>query len=91
MVFVPPARSDGLSFAAGRPPAVQAMVAAILAMVILIVCLGFGHAVVALIALMIAVALIARLSVAQIGGQTGDVLGAVEQVAEIVVLLVAVR
>jgi adenosylcobinamide-GDP ribazoletransferase len=40
--------------------------------------------------LAVAVALVARLSVAQIGGQTGDVLGAVEQVAEIAVLLVAV-
>ncbi len=36
-----------------------------------------------------AVALIARLSTAQIGGQTGDVLGALEQVSEMIVLLVA--
>jgi adenosylcobinamide-GDP ribazoletransferase len=33
----------------------------------------------------------ARLSIAQIGGQTGDVLGAVEQVSEILILLVATR
>jgi cobalamin synthase len=31
------------------------------------------------------------LSLKQIGGQTGDVLGAVEQVSEIVILLVAAR
>jgi adenosylcobinamide-GDP ribazoletransferase len=31
----------------------------------------------------------ARLSMRQIGGQTGDVLGALEQVSEIVVLLTA--
>jgi len=36
-------------------------------------------------------ALMARLSLSQIGGQTGDVLGAIEQVAEIVILLVALR
>jgi adenosylcobinamide-GDP ribazoletransferase len=32
-----------------------------------------------------------RLSFKQIGGQTGDVLGALEQVSEIVILLVALR
>ena len=36
-------------------------------------------------------AAVARLSIAQIGGQTGDVLGAVEQVSEILILLVATR
>ena len=40
---------------------------------------------------MIVVGLMARLSLSQIGGQTGDVLGALEQVSEIVILLVAVR
>jgi adenosylcobinamide-GDP ribazoletransferase len=35
------------------------------------------------------VAFIAWLSDRQIGGQTGDVLGAVEQVSEIAILLVA--
>jgi cobalamin synthase len=35
------------------------------------------------------VALMAGLSSKQIGGQTGDVVGALEQVSEIVVLLVA--
>ena len=44
---------------------------------------------VALILLAAAVGLMAWLSFAQIGGQTGDVLGALEQVSEIVVLLVA--
>jgi adenosylcobinamide-GDP ribazoletransferase len=40
--------------------------------------------------LAVSVAVVARLSTAQIGGQTGDVLGALEQVGEILVLLVAV-
>jgi adenosylcobinamide-GDP ribazoletransferase len=63
MTLVPPARSDGLAFAAGRP----------------------------LILLLVVIVLMAWLSVMQIDGQTGDVLGAVEQVCEIVVLLVALR
>ena len=54
-------------------------------------CLGPAHALVAVIVLAIAVALLAWLSMRQIGGQTGDVLGAVEQVGEIVILLVALR
>jgi adenosylcobinamide-GDP ribazoletransferase len=91
MFFVPPARSDGLSFDAGKPSAVHALAAAILAVLILVICLGFGRALEAAIALAIVSALIARLSVSQIGGQTGDVLGAVEQAGEIVVLLVAAR
>ena len=45
----------------------------------------------AAILLAIVVALVARLSTSQIGGQTGDVLGALEQVSEIVILLVALR
>jgi adenosylcobinamide-GDP ribazoletransferase len=39
----------------------------------------------------IVIALVAWLSLRQIGGQTGDVLGAVEQVSEIAILLVALR
>jgi adenosylcobinamide-GDP ribazoletransferase len=46
---------------------------------------------VALILLAAAVGLIVRLSFAQIGGQTGDVLGALEQVSEIIILLVALH
>jgi adenosylcobinamide-GDP ribazoletransferase len=38
----------------------------------------------------VAVALMAWLAMRQIDGQTGDVLGATEQVGEIVILLVAV-
>ena len=90
-VFLPPARSDGLSFAAGRPPGVRAGIAAVLGILILAFSLGPALAFVAVIALAIAVALMAQLSSKQIGGQTGDVLGAVEQVSEIVILLVALR
>jgi adenosylcobinamide-GDP ribazoletransferase len=90
MFFVPPARSDGLSFDAGTPARENAAAAAVLGFLILAGCLGFVPAVVAAILLAIAVVLMARLSLAQIGGQTGDVLGAIEQVSEIVILLVAV-
>jgi adenosylcobinamide-GDP ribazoletransferase len=40
---------------------------------------------------LVAAAIMARLSMRQIDGQTGDVLGALEQIAEILILLVAAR
>lgn len=89
MSFVPPARGDGLAAGAGRPPRESAAVAAILGVLILFLCLGLSHGLVALIVLAIVAALLARLCEAQIGGQTGDVLGAVEQISEIVILLAA--
>ncbi len=89
MALLPPARGDGLSASAGQPPFGSVAAAAVLGVVILFLCLGLGHGLAALIVLVIATALMGWLSANQIGGQTGDVLGAVEQVGEIVVLLVA--
>jgi adenosylcobinamide-GDP ribazoletransferase len=90
MFLVGPARADGLSVTAGQPPREQAIAGAVLGVVILLVCLGFESALIAAVLLAVSVAVVARLSTAQIGGQTGDVLGALEQVGEILVLLVAV-
>ncbi len=89
MFFVPPARSSGLAAAAGQPPRESAAAAAVLGIVILGLCLGLGLGLAALVALVLAAVLLAWLSLAQVDGQTGDVLGAVEQIGEIVVLLVA--
>ena len=91
MFLVPPARRDGLSYAAGQPSAARVAVAAVLAVLILGLCLGPLLAVVAVVLLAIVIALMAGLSERQIGGQTGDVLGAIEQISEIVILLVALR
>ena len=90
MFFVPSARSDGLS-AAGQPPRESVAAAALLGLLLLILCLGLGPGLVALFWLAIVAALLAWLSVTQIDGQTGDVLGAVEQASEILILLVALR
>jgi adenosylcobinamide-GDP ribazoletransferase len=91
MVFVPPARKDGLSFDAGRPSNERVAIAAILGVLFLAASLGLRHAVEAVILLTIVIALMARLSLRQIGGQTGDVVGALEQTSEMVILLVALR
>jgi adenosylcobinamide-GDP ribazoletransferase len=88
--LMPPARGDGLSHDAGRPPGESVAAAAAIAFVVLLFCLYPGRAVIAALLLVAVIALMAWLSMRQIDGQTGDVVGALEQVAEIVVLLVAV-
>lgn len=91
MFFVPPARSDGLAADAGQPPRESVAAAALLGLLLLIFCLGLGPGLLALILLAIVTAFLAWLSVSQIDGQTGAVWGAVEQVSEILILLVALR
>ncbi len=83
------ARDDGLSAEAGVPPQGSALIAAGIALVVLLLCLGFGATLVALVLLAGAGGAMAWLSLRQIGGQTGDVLGAFEQTAEVLILLTA--
>jgi adenosylcobinamide-GDP ribazoletransferase len=89
MRAMPRARSDGLSAEAGKPPVGSAVVAVMLGLLALALCLGSGAALIAALLVTVACGVIAWLSLRQIGGQTGDVLGAVEQVSEIVILLTA--
>jgi adenosylcobinamide-GDP ribazoletransferase len=90
MVAVPPARRDGLAASFGAPPREAAAVAALIGALTLVLCLGFGPGLVAAALLGVAAVAVARLSLNAIGGHTGDVLGALEQVGEVLVLLVAV-
>jgi adenosylcobinamide-GDP ribazoletransferase len=89
MSLVPPARPDGLSASAGAPPGRSVAVAFALGTLVLALALGPGKALVGLILLSLAGLLLARLAIRQIGGQTGDILGAFEQTGEILILLVA--
>ncbi|MCB1469420.1 MAG: adenosylcobinamide-GDP ribazoletransferase [Rhizobiaceae bacterium] len=89
MAVLPPARLDGLSANAGAVPVKTGALAAMLGFLGLLL-LGPSAAIVAATALLVAFLGLMKLAQHQIGGQTGDVLGALEQVGEIVVLLVAV-
>ncbi|MBV8753884.1 MAG: adenosylcobinamide-GDP ribazoletransferase [Hyphomicrobiales bacterium] len=91
MRVVPPARPDGLSAAAGLPPAESVAAAALLGLAALLLGLGFGRWLIAVALLGVCLLGIRWLALNKIGGQTGDVLGALEQICEIVVLLVAAR
>lgn len=86
MWLVPQARADGLAADAGSPPRTSVVAAGLLAVMALGLGLGHMAAVVALLLLVAAMAFVAWLCRRQIGGQTGDVLGAMEQVGEIIVL-----
>ncbi len=90
MWLLPPARSDGLSFEAGSPPGEGVAAAAAIAFVVLLFCLHPMRGFIAALVLIAVIALMAWLAMRQIEGQTGDVLGAGEQVGEVAVLLVAV-
>jgi adenosylcobinamide-GDP ribazoletransferase len=87
--LVPPARPDGLAADAGRPPPMSVALAGLLGLILLLWCFGTGRAAVALLLLLAVVLFMRWLGLRQIGGQTGDTAGALEQVGEIVVLLVA--
>jgi adenosylcobinamide-GDP ribazoletransferase len=89
MRLVPPARIDGLSAGAGRAPKASAAVAAVLGILALMVGLPLRCTLLALASAALMLFGLARLSIKHFGGQTGDVLGAVEQLVEIVVMLSA--
>ena len=89
MALLPRARTQGLSAYAGEPPLASLLASAGIGLLVLLLCLGWGG-LVALAALVMAALCMARLTQSQIGGYTGDVLGALEQAGEILVLLVVV-
>ena len=82
---LPHARPGGLSRAVGRPPAAAVWLGLGLAVSLALALAGWAGLAAALAAgtAGVAVALVAR---AKIGGQTGDVLGAAQQLSEIAVL-----
>jgi adenosylcobinamide-GDP ribazoletransferase len=89
MFALSPARADGLGFTAGRPSRPVAVIAAVIGGAIALAALGPGRGAMALLLAGVAIALMAVLARRQIGGYTGDVLGAFQQIGEIVMLLVA--
>jgi adenosylcobinamide-GDP ribazoletransferase len=82
----PWARQDGLAVAAGRPSRATAVAALAIGLVILLLAAGPIRGVIGALAALLAL-LVLPLARQRIGGITGDVLGAVEQLAEIAILL----
>ncbi|MBR0793875.1 adenosylcobinamide-GDP ribazoletransferase [Bradyrhizobium jicamae] len=91
-ISLPYARRDGLAANAGQVDGGIATISAGIALVIALAALPFGCALLAAIAAGASAFVMGLLAQRQIGGQTGDVLGAAEQVAETAILvLIAAR
>jgi adenosylcobinamide-GDP ribazoletransferase len=80
--LLPPAREDGLGRAAGGLTGPQVAVVLLIGLAIQALFLP-DRAILAFALMAVAVLALARLARAKIGGQTGDVLGASQQVAEL--------
>jgi adenosylcobinamide-GDP ribazoletransferase len=81
------ARSNGLAADAGRPTQSAANWSLIIALLIAVLAVAPIAALVALLAALAATWAVAKLAQKKFGGYTGDVLGAVEQVAEMAILI----
>ncbi|HEV2900769.1 MAG TPA: adenosylcobinamide-GDP ribazoletransferase [Pseudaminobacter sp.] len=88
MHMLPPARTDGLSANAGAISSDAAFTAAAIGAVALLA-LGLSGAIAAALCLGLVFFLFRAVCLSQIGGQTGDTIGALQQAGEIAVLLVA--
>jgi adenosylcobinamide-GDP ribazoletransferase len=84
---MPFARDDGLGKSAGRPDKASAITAVIIGAVIALLCLTATQTLLAIVIAAAGAAAIAALAWRQIGGITGDVFGAAEQVVEAAVLV----
>lgn len=84
----PRARNDGLAVASVRPDSSTMVIAAALALLIVFLCLPATEALMSAIAGVLGSGSIVLIARQQIGGVTGDVLGAAEQLGETCVLLV---
>ncbi len=85
----PPARNDGLSNYAGRPPRAVAMFAIVIGLGLTLLAgyyTSFGNAVLALGSGLAATAAIRWQAVRLIGGQTGDICGAAQVACELMML-----
>ena len=89
LALVPAARTDGLSADTGTPPGPRVAAAAVIGLVLMLIELGTAPSLAVLLLLAAAFVAVRWLALRLFGGQTGDVAGALEQIAEIAVLLVA--
>lgn len=89
MATVPQARNSGLAHHVGKPDLMPALAAGTIGLIVAFAVTGWAALPAALAAIGVAWVL-ARVALAKIGGYTGDILGAVQNMAELAVLLVLI-
>lgn len=89
MLVLDPVRDEGLGAGAGRPRPPDALVGLALGLLLALLAAGAALGLWLALAALAGGALVGLIAVRQIGGYTGDVLGAVQQTAEIAVWLTA--
>lgn len=87
MALTPLARPDGLAASTGKPGLGQALTALILGLLVALFVLGPAEGFTVWLVAGLAAVILLSLARGQIGGYTGDVLGAIEQAGEAVALL----
>lgn len=87
MYVLPPARRDGLGWAAGQPDRRRVVDAGAIGALLVVAFLGPVWGLVAIAAATLATLAAARALARRLGGQTGDMLGAVQQLAEVAIIL----
>lgn len=86
MAALPHARSNGLSQSVGRPNNQTAALAAASALLACLLLTGFATTTALAVTLILVTLACARIATAKINGQTGDILGATQQLSEITAL-----
>ncbi len=87
MTIMPQARSDGVAATMGVPHPGRTAAAGLIAVILACLCLPLDQAMIVTLAVAGAGALFLLLAARQIGGVTGDAIGALQQITEIVALL----
>jgi len=85
MWATPNAKDNGLSFNAGRPEDISVIVACLMGVIITILLVGLSSVLLLLLSFSI-VWLLRILSLEKINGRTGDTIGAVQQISDIIIL-----
>ena len=82
MHLLPAARADGLSAGAGRPDTPITLATVAICLLIAFFALGIGAAIAAMFGVVVVTIILSAVAKRRFGGQTGDVLGAVQLLAE---------
>lgn len=89
LLLLPPARTEGLSLEAGRPRKEDITLTLLLGGALILLMLGITTGIVTIVLAAVTTAMAIKVARARLGGHTGDILGATEQVTATAVLLAA--